>query len=269
MRSLLDWTADPLAAPSPLPSLSARRRSGAWPVGLLPIRELAADLARRGLRYRRGSGFTILDESVDEYEAARMASVTLQIAAEQLAPAPPRSQVLLDHQERLGDELDRIQRDAHAAEDDYETAEVLADALGTGPVGILNGIRSALAAPDVLTLDNEQSGVPPADHADALARTARDIKASAAARSALLTALRAVLPAPTAPTRNETAAEAFLAAHDGAPFLRRPDLARLYAEAGSPGGLTPSELRSLAAARWGEPRPYQGHYRYTPARTRV
>ena len=49
----------------------------------------------------------------------------------------------------------------------------------------------------------------------------------------------------------------------------RADLPRLYATAGSPGGLAPAALRALAATRWGAPVKVRGTYLYRPARTTV
>lgn len=268
-RSLLDWTAAPSASPSPLPPLAAIRR-GAFPVGLLPIRELAEDLARRGLAYRRSFGFVVLDEHVDEHEAARMASSVLAQAAEELAPSVPRSTRLFADLGVLDDETDRLQAAAHAGTTDYESAEELFLATSIGPRALAKGLRAALDAPNALALDRTGYSDTWSDHRAALAVTARDVKASSGARAALLKALRAALPAPTDldvfPL--EDLLEPFWASLDGEDKLLRSALPGLYAAAGHPGNLSLSttDLRSAASARWGEPRKFQGTFIYRPAR---
>jgi hypothetical protein len=266
-RSLLDWTAAPSASPSPLPPLAAIRR-GAFPVGLLPIRELAEDLARRGLTYRRSFGFVVLDERIDEHEAARMASSVLAQAAEELAPSTPRSTRLFADLSALDDETDHLQAAAHAGPADYESAEELFLTTSLGPRALAKGLRIALDAPNALALDRTGYADTWSDHRAALAVTARDVKASSGARAALLKALRAVLPAPTELDvfPPEDLLGPFWASLDGEDKLLRSALPALYASAGHPGNLSTTDLRSAASARWGEPRKFQGSFIYRPAR---
>jgi hypothetical protein len=266
-RSLLDWTAAPSAASSPLPPLAAIRRR-AFPVGLLPIRELAEDLARRGLSYRRSFGFVVLDEHVDDHEAARMASSVLAQAAEELAPSTPRSARLFADLGVLEAESDRLQGAAHDATDDYEAAEEFFTATAIGPCALAKGIRAALDAPDALALDRARDGETWREHRSALAVTARDVRASPAAQGTLLKALRAVLPAPTAldVVPLEELLKPFWASLDGEDKVLRSALPGLYAAAGHPGNLSTTDLRSAASARWGQPRKFQGTFIYRPAR---
>lgn len=268
MTSLLDFAAQPGTLTSPLPPLDARRRSGAWPVGLLPIEQIAEDLTRRGLQYRRGSGFSILGERIDDYEAARMAAVTLQIAAESLGATKPRSVTLQVHEALLEAETDRLQVEAHSATDDYEAAELLFAVTSTGARALAAGIRTALNAPDALTQDRATAtGDAWKEHADALTRTGRDVRASPTVQARFLQLLRRVLPAPgNGQEADGPTAQDFLASLDDRETLRRSALPALYEEAGRPGDVFPDELRALASARWGPPRKLQGIYTYRPAR---
>jgi hypothetical protein len=269
MPSLLDFATRPARVPCPLPPLAARRRSGAWPVGLLPVDHLVEDLHRRGLEYRRGSGFSISGERVDDYEMARLTAATLQIAAESLHLPQARSAILFEHAAALDAETDRLQAEAHKETNNYEAAELLCRTTSAGARAMASGIRAALTAPDALTQDREaDTGDTWKEHAQALARTARDVKASPTVQARMLQLLRRALPAPGMPEAADgPTAEDFLASLDTLDALRRSALASLYAEAGYPGGLSPDELRALAAARWGAPRKLQGIYTYRPARS--
>ncbi|MFJ6155767.1 hypothetical protein ACIQF8_20285 [Pseudarthrobacter sp. NPDC092184] len=271
MPSLLDFAGQPTAAQCPLPPLAARRRTGAWPVGLLPIDRLAEDLTRRGLEYRRGSGFSIAGEPIDDYEAARLTAVTLQIAAESLHLPRPRSAILFEHAAPLDAETDRLQAEAHRETDDYEAAELLFRVTSTGARALISSIRTALEAPDALVEDREaNTGDTWKEHAQALARTARDVKASPTVQGRMLQLLRRSIPAPADRTEDDRpSAEDFLASLDGQATLRRSALVALYADAGYPGGLSPDELRALASTRWGAPRKLQGIYTYRPARAKA
>ena len=273
MTSLLDFAKNPEATPNPLPHLGSARRSGSWPVGLLPIRELAEDLARFGYRYKRGSGFTALGvsapHSVDPYDVASMAALILHMAADALTYTKPLGDVWADAADEHDAYTDRLQAETHAVlGDDYELAEAVYTPLASASALLARHYRELLESAEGATAERHAASIGDRynEHADQLRRTARDLKASPTAQTTLLTALRAVLPAPEAPTVDESAAVDFLASLDGLAALKRSDLPRLYAEAGTPGDLTSTELRALADARWGEPRKFQGHYLYRPAK---
>lgn len=257
--------------PERLPSLSALRRSGSWPVGLLPLDLIAEYLALvGGVRYRRGSGITIDGAPVDDAEVARLASVSLEIAADSLWSPKLPSEVFEHVLARAERDQDAAQALAHREiQDDYEAAEALSSALSTGADYWRGAADRALHSGDTLAADRaaEGEGERWREHADALRITAREVKASPRARALLLKSLRALLPAPETPTVSEDDAAAWLATLDGLDLLRRSDLPRLYEDAGSPGDLPAAELRALAASRWGEPRPLRGIYVYRPARS--
>jgi hypothetical protein len=104
--SLLALSPERLAAA--LPSLSARRRPGSWPVGLLPVDQLAADLATFGYRYKRGVGFSSGSVRTDGYDVASTAALLLNMAADSFPSAKPLGEVWFD----AADELDAPRRPA-------------------------------------------------------------------------------------------------------------------------------------------------------------
>ncbi|MCW3038316.1 MAG: hypothetical protein JWM31_221 [Solirubrobacterales bacterium] len=98
-----------------------------------------------------------------------------------------------------------------------------------------------------------------------LRKTARDLRTSRPAQSLLLDLLRPHLPEPTVATP-PAAALSFLAAFDGRAEVRRSHLARDYAAAGYPGGLTKDRIRALAAERWGDVVVVRGYEVHRPTR---
>lgn len=273
MTSLLDFANNPEATPNPLPHLGSARRSGSWPVGLLPLRELAEDLARFGYRYKRGSGFSALGAtapySVDPYDVASAAALILNMAADALAYTKPLGDVWAATADELETYADRLQAEAHdVLGDDYELAEAVYTPLAFMPTTLAAHYRHLLESAEGATAERHAASIGDRfnEHADKLRRTARDLKASPSAQTTFLKALRAVLPAPEEATVDESAAVDFLASLDAVTTLKRSDLPRLYAEAGRPGDLSGAELRELADARWGAARKFQGHYLYRPAK---
>lgn len=268
--SLLNLDPERLAAA--LPSLSHRRRSGSWPVGLLPIPEIADDLASFGYRYKRGSGFTSLGvtaaSGVDNYDVARKAALILNMAADSLPSATPLGEQWFALAEELEAEVDRLHVETHDILDDYELAEAVYEPLAFMPTRVAAHFRALTESPEGARLAREHDayGARFEEHADALRSTARDLKASPAAQSTFLKALRAVFPAPEAPAEDETAVDDFLASLDNLTTLPRPELLTRYIESGSPSNLSGTELRARAAARWGAPRKVQGTYTYRPAK---
>lgn len=90
MTALLSWATSAYSIDSPLPPLSARLRvrgtadRGAWPVGLLPHKAIAADAVVRGAAYRDGVGYLIGDARVDAVTVGRLAADVLDDAADRL-----------------------------------------------------------------------------------------------------------------------------------------------------------------------------------------
>lgn len=271
MPSLLDWTADPDASPALLDLATITRR--AFPVGALPWPAIARDLERLyGVRYERRKGFSALGAPVSDYEAARYASLVLADAADALHTHKLPSELWRDAAASEEAALDRTQHEAHAAIDDYETAEELAAFLGIGPQARLNHAAGRDHSAETLEADRHalRLGDRYKDHAEALRKTARDVRASVTAQKRALQRLREELLPPAddvAPARAEQAARRFLAkaayASDGRP-LRRSKLARDYLAAGSPGALSKPDLFALATELWGAPRPLKGNYVYRP-----
>jgi hypothetical protein len=269
MRSLLDYAYDPRSSASPLPPQSARRTRRehgfeslrGWPVDLLPAPALAVDLARRGVAFRRGTGYTVDGAYAEPDQVARLAA-----------------DVVSDAAACLGGDSAALWR-AHAAdlEEAAESAYLASIDAHSGPDGLLaDAVDSAtviaggaLLASVVRLLDEAD-----VDSIDtrvrrekwALRYTADDLRTSIAARARLLGAIRPHLPEPSGEAeQNPALALAFLASFDDRPAVRRSELAALYAEAGSPGDLTPADLRELATARWSRPVKLRGHYTYRPA----
>lgn len=102
--------------------------------------------------------------------------------------------------------------------------------------------------------------------ADALRLTAADVMAAPGRRRNVASLLALELPAPVSEATDRAAALRWLAALDHLAEIRRPELARRYAEAGAPGHLPASDLRALAAERWGRPVKSSGNWTYRPAR---
>ncbi|MEV7648023.1 hypothetical protein [Arthrobacter sp. NPDC089319] len=269
-RTLNDWTRQPVEATNPLPSLSAKRRSGAWPIGLLS-EVLAPEIALRGVRYKRGQGFTQDGEPLGEYGVAQIARTVLTIASEQLDSRESRSDSLLRAQAIAAEWMDDAQAFAHNNIDDYEAAENLADVTTFTPTMIYKRLTEQLQAPDALAQDAETAAMlaPWQEHSDALALTARDLAQSGKTRAALAKDLRSLLPAPSAAVSGEARVVSWLSQFDDVDLLLRSDVGRYYVEDGEPGKLPSGEVRALAAARWGEPRKFQGQFVYRPARANV
>lgn len=260
---------DPERLAATLPSLAARRRGGSWPVGLLPMAHLADELARFGYRYKRGSGFTANGSSADPYDVASTAALILNVAADYLTYTKPLGDVWAETADELENYADRVQMETHATlDDDYELAEAVQAPLTFMASSAARHLRGLLESPEGAAAERAAASIGDRfnEHADALRRTARDLKASPSAQTTFLKALRPVLPAPEAPTVDEADASDFLASLDDVAALKRSDLPRVYTEAGSPGDLPCSELRALAEARWGAPRPLRGIYTYRPAK---
>lgn len=271
MPSLLDWSLDPDASPALLDLATVTRR--AFPVGALPWPAIAWDLERLyGVRYARRKGFSALGAPVSDYEAARYASLVLGEAADNLHTYKLPSELWRAAAAEEEAALDRLHRKAHSELDDYETAEDLAAVYGIGPTARLN--HAAARDHSAATLEADRRalalGVRYKDHADALRKTARDVKVSTTAQKRALQRLREELLPPAdyvAPARAEQDARRFLAkaadASGGRP-LQRSALARDYVAAGSPGALSKSDLFALATELWGAARPLKGNYVYRP-----
>lgn len=238
----------------------------------MPVEALAVDLTRRGLGYARNRGFTVDGEPVSDYEAARVTSSVLTIAAEFLGGTGAKlpSAAIEDAIDATVARIDSAVAEAVAAApaddpDALAAAYADADAAPWNGRAMLRALNVARRRPDALTRDRAaaEDFARWSEHGDALARTARDVRASPAAQAAMLRALRATLPA-GAPA-STAAVSAWLAQWDELDRVRRPVLVREYAAAGSPGALSASELRTLAAERWGAPRPLHGYPTYRPA----
>jgi hypothetical protein len=264
--SLLALSPERLAAA--LPSLSARRRSGSWPVGLLPMELLAADVAAFGYRYKRGSGFSSGAVRVEGYDVASTAALILNMTADSFPSAKPLGEVWFDAADELVSHADRLHVETHDAIDDYELAEAVYTPQAHSSTHLAAYYRAFTESAEgaALAREHDAYGARFEEYADAVRSTARDLKASPSAQTTFLKALRSALPAPEEPTADEHAALAFLASLDALPTLSRSALPALYAEAGSPGGLTASDLRDLANDRWGIARPSNGTYIYRPAK---
>lgn len=264
--SLLALSPERLAAA--LPSISNCRRSGSWPVGLLPVEQLAEDLAAFGYRYKRGLGFTANGIAADPYDVASTAALILNMAADSFPSVAPLGEQWFTAADELDAHADRLHAETHDALGDYELAEAVYTPLASASTHLARRYRELTESPEGARLAREHDAYGDSfeDHADALRSTARDLKASPAAQNTFLKALRAALPAPEETTTDEAAAVDFLAALDAVTALKRSDLPRLYAEAGSPGNLPASELRALANARWGAAKPLRGIYTYRPAK---
>ncbi|GAA3697567.1 hypothetical protein GCM10023081_38160 [Arthrobacter ginkgonis] len=265
---LTAWTANPSTSTNPLPSPSTARRSGGWPIGLLS-ELLAPEIARRGVTYKRGQGFRQFGETLDDYAVATIARTVLTIAAEHLDPHQSRYESLERVRDMAAEWMDEAHAEAHSMIDDYEEAEAVAQAATAAPTSFYAAAVEGMEARDALALDRETAArVAPFDeYAVALSRTARDLKQSGHARAALARDLRSLLPAPVAEadTSGDDAA-AWLSQFDEVDKVRQADLAREYDLDGAPGGLSGSELRALAATRWGMPRALRGYPTFRPAR---
>lgn len=273
-RSLLDFAQAPDTADF-LPPLAQRFKvleyglttNGGWPVGLLPLDALSADLARRGLRYRRSVGFTIDGESVDGHRIASLAAAVLREAAEALPP--PRRVQIESATRELRATISQARAELLAR---FDAAPTL---LEQNPDLLRTEMEKATALPRRLLAELRQETIDSAEalaaepdwraYAAALRHTAADVLTSQRAARILGAALRSYVPAPEQDPEEEAAALAFLASLDARPSLRRSELGALYAEAGSPGALALSALRTLAAERWGAPVKSHGHYLYRPA----
>lgn len=271
MPSLLEWSADPDASPSPLDLATVTRR--AFPVGALPWPAIARDLERLyGVRYERRKGFSALGAPVSDFEAARYASLVLSEAADLLHTHKLPSELWREAAAEEERELDRLHRRAHYEVDDYEAAEQLADFYGIGPTARLNHAAGRDHSAATLEADRRalRLGVRYKDHADALRKTARDVKASATAQKRALQRLREELLPPAddvAPARAERDARQFLedvALRSGGRPVKRSKIARDYLAAGSPGDLSKPDLFALATELWGAARPLKGNYVYRP-----
>ncbi|MGO4230425.1 hypothetical protein AB4Y72_16375 [Arthrobacter sp. YAF34] len=265
--SLLNLAPEALAAA--LPSLAATRRGGSWPVGLLPLEQLADELAAFGYRYKRGPGFTCHGASADPYDVASTAALILNMAADALTYSGLLGDAWAEAADELESHADRVQMETHAAlGDDYELAEAVAAPLTAFSDATARRLRHLLESPEGTVAEREAAllGDRFNEHAEALRRTARDVKASPAAQRPLLTALRSLLPAPEEATVDEAAALGFLASLDSLDVLKRSELVVRYDDADRPGDLGDYDLRALAEARWGAPKPLRGIYVYRPAR---
>ena len=103
----------------------------------------------------------------------------------------------------------------------------------------------------------------------AIRATVSELGTSIAARSRLLARVRPHLPAPSIDSGDTEAATAFLVRFDRRGQVRRSGLAARYAEAGSPGNLSPAAFRELAADRWGTPRKLDGYATFRPASANI
>lgn len=259
----------PEALAATLPSLAARRRGKSWPVGLLPLEQLAADVAAFGYRYKKGQGFTCNGLAVDPYDVASTAALVLNMAADALTPTERPADAWAASAAVLEADADRVQMETHdALADDYELAEAVAAPLTHLSGALARHYRHLLESPEGLAHEREAArlGDRYAEHAEALRRSARDVKASPAAQRPLLAALRSLLPAPEETTVDEAAALDFLASLDALELLKRSELLTRYYDADRPGNLPDGELRALASARWGAPKPLRGIYVFRPAR---
>lgn len=264
---LIAWAIAPDLDANPLPSLDERRESrGAslgWPIGRLPAAPLVADLAARGLTFRRGLGYAVHGDPIEPQQAARLLADVLDDAASAL-PERPLAHVgealaLLAEEEyeircRVADKhADRTAFDAALAREDWTRPlrEAL-DAFGDSrrPLPSWDADREAAR-----TLNSMRH---------ALTHTARDLHVSRGARTAALDLVRPHLP-DGRPEVDEDAVAAFLAAYDRAEAVRRSDLGRAYVDAGAPGGLDMLPLYALASERWGAPVKRRGHITFRPA----
>lgn len=272
--SLFKFAESPTSTPNPLPALDARKvrqvdgfpSAGAWPVALLPGREIAADLARLGVTFRRGAGYAVdgrrvspeevgdlvvlvLDLAADELPLGRRetAALRLRLASEQLAIAESRTLDLLDRAAADGvPGLEMASRDVYIMST-FTLRGMVADAK-----------RDLATLPD----DPEPSWRP---WASALRATAAELRASSAARRLVLSRVLPYLPAPAPGVLDTAPVDAFLAALDGRDVVRRSELPGLYEAARCPGGLSPADLRAAAADRWGDPVRRRGIFVYRPA----
>jgi hypothetical protein len=274
-RSLLAVASSAEHAHAALPSLAGLRRSGAWPVGLLPASAIAADLALGAGRdpgnpddptgpvaYRRGVGYLVGTTKVSaDYVARRVAFILEEVARRLPRTTSVELAGALDvvASERPADIANRRVPEGDASPEAWAaTAEIAV-------VGIRfwsRRLEAQIAAHDPATdVDYDE-------HRRALRITAREIRASAAARKQLLTSVLPHLPAaasPTQPDSDTTAALAFLATLDAEPKVSRASVVSSYRAHGRPGDLADADLRAAATERWGEPRKLRGEFVYRPS----
>jgi len=265
--SLLDWANNFDAAPSPLPPHSERRTRrahgssylGAWPADLLPADAIALDLADLGVSYQRGRGYTINGSHREPDQIAQLAVDTIVAAADRLPQDRERAynaaatQIEVEIEHDLEVLLDQADPSDPLLGDLYDATTVF------GGDFLRRGLDEAIASGAIREADQRAK-----DDLAGLRYTAKELRTSVAARSRLLANIRPHLPAPR-PNTDPDKAEAFLATLDDRASIRRSAVPRLYANAGSPGGLDPAEIRALATARWGAPRHLDGHPTYRPA----
>lgn len=268
-HSLLDYARSTARVPTPLPPQRTRKElkragveaRGAWPVDLLPASAIALDLARYGVTYRRGEGYAIGRHRAEADEIARVAVDVLSDAAEFIAEGTA---------DRFARQLAEVEKSIDAAhcqalDDATASEETLSSRVraATIPAGaaLAPGIYELMHDPAVAEADARALG-----EKWGLRHTADELRASHAARRRLLDAIRPHLPASTTASTFAQQLSRFLSAFDDQDSVRRSALALHYSEAGSPGGVTPSDLRAAAAARWGDPVKLRGHYVYRPKR---
>lgn len=169
--------------------------------------------------------------------------------------------VWTDYARALGEHA--LARASEAGEEiDSENWTRLADWTAPGRTVTRDMIRNATAAERAEDTEERRSERQAIRRA--LTNTARDIRASAAAARRAVDLVRPYLP-DGRPERDAAALEAFLAAFDDEPAVRRATITRLYSEAGAPGDLDAHEFRAALSERWGRPVKRRGHVTYKPA----
>ena len=262
--SLRDYTDSPLRVPSPFPPQSARKSTragvGAWPSDTLPAEAIAVDLARSGVTFQRGLGYAVDGAYREADQVALLAVEVLSKTADRL---------LVDRVAKLAAYVPVVERsfaanyeaalDSDASEDQIAYDVGSAHMFGGGMVLDLLDATDLDPALDAETLAERY----------AIRATATELSTSIAARSRLLARIRPYLPAPSIDSGDPDAATAFLVRFDRRGKLRRSELAARYAEAASPGNLSPAAFRELAADRWGTPRKLDGYATFRPVSANI
>lgn len=249
--SLAAWRADSFTFRAPwsddLAALSASPRDRepfVVPFALAPA--LAADLRSRGLSWVsarwREHGIVV--------DGARVAVVALEVLADAeaalRADVEAGSSAQQQHLTALSEQLDAAVR-----------------------AGNERGIARAYERLSRASFFYEdRAPLPPTTKADldVLEATRVRLVHDGRRRAELVAALRAFL-APSAPPSGEDreTAEAWLRRSFGSSTsVRRSDLGRAYAAAGSPGGLDSRRLYAVASALWGSPVRLHGHITFKP-----
>lgn len=266
---LVAWAHDPIATPNPLPPIEGRRtRSLGWPVGLLPVRHLAADLSARGLTYRQAVGFAINGDKVHPLRAAHLLADVLEDAAEVL-PDPLLATLRVDTEPTVEERVD-----ARLLALDAQSAGLIPDGVTPGeyerwllPRGYAPHTLAALrdaATPAHVAEDTLETVAERRQIRFALRHTATDLRTSRAAQRSAMALIAAYLPDGN-PALDAGAATDFLAHYDSEPTVRRSALVAAYEAAGAPGSLTRAGLLHLATERWRRPVKSSGHFTYRPS----